>query len=124
MKKILIVDDEKNFAKRMSDSLVSDGYTVLLASDGEEGMVMVEKETPELIILDLAMPKLNGMDFLKMLNKDKDINMIPVLIMSNFSGSDKVNEGIEYGVRGFIVKSDESLRTITPAVESIIDTTE
>ena len=124
MKKILIVDDDVTFQKIMSDSLKSSGYIVSVASDGEEGLVATEKESPDLIILDLAMPKLGGIDFLKMLNKDNDVNKIPVLIMSNFSGSDKVNEGIEYGVRGFIVKSDESLQNIVNAVESIIGKSE
>ena len=120
MKKILIIDDDTTFQKTMSDAFENLGYKVFLAGDGQEGLIMTEKESPNLIILDLVMPKLGGMDFLKALNKDKDINKIPVLISSNFSGSDKVNEGIEYGVRGYIVKSDESIKTIVSAVESII----
>ncbi len=120
MKKILIVDDDTTFLKTLGDFLKSYDYTVLEALDGEEGLIAVEKEEPDLVILDLLMPKLGGMDFLKMLHKDKDSNKIPVLISSNFSGSDKVNEGMEFGVRGYIVKSEESLKTILNAVESII----
>ena len=120
MKKILIIDDDLTFQKTISDSFKSLGYEVLSASDGEEGLLAVEKESPDLVILDLVMPKLGGMDFLKMLQKDKDSNKIPILISSNFSGSDKVGEGMTYGVRGYIVKSEESLKTITNAVESII----
>ena len=119
-KKILVIDDDPTFQKTISDTLNSVGYEVLLAYDGQEGLLMTERESPNLIILDLVMPKLGGIDFLKALQKDKDSNKIPVLISSNFSGSDKVNEGMEYGVRGYIVKSDESLKTIVNAVESII----
>jgi DNA-binding response OmpR family regulator len=124
MKKILIVDDDTTFVKTLGDTLKALNYSVLIANDGEEGLIAVEKETPDLIILDLLMPRLGGMDFLKMLHKDKDVNKIPVLISSNFSGSDKVNEGVEFGVRGYIVKSEESLKTIVSAIESIIGKSE
>ena len=119
-KKILVIDDDITFQKTVCDAFENSGYKVLEAHDGQEGLLAVEKDSPDLIILDLVMPKLGGMDFLKMLQKDKDVNKIPVLITSNFSGSDKVNEGMEYGVRGYIVKSEESLKTIVNAVESII----
>lgn len=120
MKKILIIDDDPTFQKTIKDTLNPIGYVVLEALDGEEGLIMTKKEKPDLIILDLVMPKLGGIDFLKTLQKDKDSNKTPVLISSNFSGSDKVNEGMQYGVRGYIVKSEESLKTIVNAVESII----
>ena len=108
------------FQKTMSDAFKNSGYEVVEAHDGEEGLLLVDKELPDLVILDLVMPKLGGMDFLKTLNKNKNLNKIPVLITSNFSGSDKISEGVEYGVRGYIVKSEESLKTIVNAVESII----
>ncbi len=120
MKKILVIDDDETFLKTICDAFKNSGYKVVEAHDGQEGMIIVEKEAPDLIILDLVMPKMGGIDFLKMLHKDKSSNKIPVLITSNFSGSEKINEGIEYGVRGYIVKSDESLKTIVNAVESII----
>ncbi len=123
MKKILIIDDDPTFQETTSGALKNAGYEVISASDGQEGLVMTEKEQPNLIILDLMMPKLGGIDFLNILQKDRENNKIPVLITSNFSGSDKVNAGIEHGVRGYIVKSDESLKTITNAVESIIGKT-
>ena len=120
MKKILIIDDDPTFVKMLGDKFKSLGFGVLEAYDGEEGLIQAEKEEPQLIILDLVMPKMGGIDFLKMVHKDKELNKIPVLIVSNFSGSDKVNEGMEFGVRGYIVKSNESLKTIVNAVESII----
>jgi DNA-binding response OmpR family regulator len=119
-KKILIVDDDTVFVKTLGDYLHNLGYEIFVAEDGQAGLLTTEKESPDLIVLDLVMPKLGGIDFLKTLHKDSDMNKTPVLITSNFSGSDKVNEGMEYGVRGFIVKSNESLKTIGNAIESII----
>ncbi|MFZ2620903.1 MAG: response regulator [Minisyncoccia bacterium] len=120
MKKILLIDDDETFIKTVNQFLTELGYKVIEARDGREGLEVVGEERPDLILLDLMMPNLGGIDFLKLLQKDKESNKIPVLISSNFSSIDKVNEGIVYGVRGYIVKSNESLKTISNAVESII----
>ncbi|MEQ1561164.1 MAG: response regulator [Nitrospira sp.] len=120
MKKILLIDDDEVFIKTVHATLVSAGYDVTNAKDGKEGLEKVEKDKPDLILLDLMMPNLGGMDFLKVLQKDDKANKIPVLVSSNFTSINRVNEGLEFGVRGYIVKSNESLKTITNAVESII----
>ena len=120
MKKILIIDDDKTFQKTMRDTLEPLGYKVTEAYDGEEGMKKAEKEKPELILLDIVMPKLGGMEFLKILNKDKNSSQIPILITSNFSGTSMIEEGMKLGIRGYIVKSEESLKTIVNNIELII----
>lgn len=120
MKKILLIDDDITFKKTVGDFLRNIGYEIVTAGDGKEGLEIVDKEKPDLILLDLMMPNIGGMDFLKILQKDKESNKIPVLISSNFSSVNKMTEGIEFGVRGYIVKSEESLETIKNAVESII----
>ena len=120
MKKILIIDDDKTFQKTIKDTLEPLGYSVLPAYDGEDGLKAVKKEKPDLILLDIVMPKLGGMEFLKILNENANHAQIPILISSNFSGLNMVEEGMKYGIRGYIVKSEESLRTIVNNIELII----
>ena len=120
MKKILIVDDDKTFQKIIKDTLEPLGYIVVEAYDGEEGLKVVKKEKPNLILLDIVMPKMGGMEFLKILNKNKDQDQIPILISSNLSGISMVEEGIKLGIRGYIVKSEESLKTIINNIQLII----
>ena len=120
MKKILVVDDDTIFLKTMRDMLEPMGFTVIEAKDGVEGLAMVEKEKPNLILLDVVMPKLDGMGFLKALQKEEEGKQIPVLITSNFSGTNKIEEGMQYGIRGYIIKSNESLKTIINNIELII----
>ena len=120
MKKILVVDDDTIFLKTMRDMLEPMGFTVIEAKDGVEGLAMVEKEKPNLILLDVVMPKLDGMGFLKALQKEEKGKQIPVLITSNFSGTNKIEEGMQYGIRGYIIKSNESLKTIINNIELII----
>ena len=120
MKKVLIIDDDEVFRKTTGGMLSSHGYVIIEAKDGQEGLEVTEKEKPDLILLDLVMPNMGGMNFLKILQQNDPSNKIPVLITSNFSEGDRVSQGMEYGVRGYIVKSNESLKTIVSAVESIV----
>jgi two-component system chemotaxis response regulator CheY len=120
MKKILVIDDDLTFQKTIRDTLESLGYAVVEAHDGVEGLKAVEAEKPNLILLDIVMPKLGGIEFLKILQKDKGGNPFPILITSNFSGIGKIDEGLELGIRGYIIKSNESLKTIVSNVELLI----
>ncbi|MDO8620181.1 MAG: response regulator [bacterium] len=122
MKKILIIDDDTTFQKTMSDSLASLHYTVASALDGEEGLAKALAEKPDLILLDIKMPKMDGITFLKKLQSGgEDSTKIPVLVTSNISTMDNISEGIALGIKGYIVKSDESLDTIVQHVEELLN---
>ena len=120
MKKILIIDDDKTFLKVVRDALTQDGYEVTQAEDGEAGLEVARKEAPDLILLDIMMPQLGGMDFLKIVKEEEALKNIPILIVSNLSSMNRVNEGIKLGAHGYITKSDESLKTIVKSIESIV----
>ena len=92
----------------------------MLASDGRVGLETVKKESPDLILLDLLMPNLGGIGFLEILHKDPELSKIPVLMLTNLTSINRVDETMALGVRGYIVKSNESLKTIKSSVQSII----
>lgn len=115
MKKILVIDDEDYFAKSVKATLDSKEYEVLAAIDGEEGLKMIETESPDAVLLDINMPKMNGMDVLKKLDTKK----VPVIITSNLSSRQTISEGVSLGVRGYIVKSNESLSAIASTIEDL-----
>lgn len=122
MKKIiLIIDDDEAFQKVISAKLESNNYKVLNARDGDEGFKSAVQSKPDLILLDIRMPKLDGMEFLRKLRLVKDIPEIPVLITSNLSTMDYVSEGVTLGVKGYIIKSNEKLDTIADEVEAILN---
>lgn len=81
-KKILIIDDEPKFVKTLKDRLEFAGYTVITAYDGEEGLNKAKEEKPDLVLLDILMPKMDGYNFLKALKLDVNINNIPVIILT------------------------------------------
>lgn len=128
MKKILIVDDNVFFAKTVADSLSPDKYKVVMAEDGEEGLKKLESEKPDLILLDILMPKIDGIEFLKILQskrlKNKGELPVPIIITSNLSNMNKISEGVSLGVKGYIVKSDENLESIVSNIEQVIQNEE
>ncbi len=115
MKKILVVDDEPYFAKTIGATLDPKKYMVIAAADGLEGLKMIKDQSPDAVLLDINMPKMDGMEMLKKIDTSK----IPVVITSNLTSRDTISEGVALGVRGYIIKSDESAHTIADTIEGL-----
>jgi CheY-like chemotaxis protein len=84
--RILVVDDEADVRTFLTAVLKKRGYETLTATDGREAFTIVERERPDLIILDLAMPNQSGTDFFRKLSKDKELSEIPVIVVSGLAG--------------------------------------
>ena len=122
MKKVLLIDDDEVFLKTVIDALSAENYEVITAKDGKEGLQVTKRRKPDLILLDVLMPEIGGMNFLKIIKEDEELNKIPVLVASNLTSMSHVEEGVALGARGYIIKSDESLKTIVDTIKSIIPT--
>lgn len=120
MKKILVIDDDQFFAKTLESALPKEKYSLVYAEDGEVGLAKLESEKPDLIILDLMMPKLDGTEFLKRLRDSKDFGKIPVLVSSNLSSVKKISDVMAMGAIGYVIKSDESLESIVQDIERVL----
>lgn len=122
-KKILIIDDDKILSKILRDTFQThapDKYEVISAFDGEVGLTMALEQKPDLIMLDLVMPKLSGIEFLKKLREDERGKNIPVLVATQVSDLAKMSEGMELGVRGYIIKADYSIKEILSQIEEVL----
>ena len=122
-KKILIIDDDKIFSKILRDCFIAGGagkYEVISAFDGEEGFEVASRERPDLVMLDMMMPKVTGIEFLRKYRKEEFGKNTPVIVETQLSDLEKMSEGVELGVRGYIIKSDYSLETILRQVEDIL----
>ena len=120
MKKVLIIDDDPVFAKTIGDTLPGDAFEVVTASDGNQGMEAFIREQPDLILLDIQMPNLDGIGFLTKLREEHPEAKTPVLISSNVSGLDTVSEGVQLGIRGYIVKAEETMESISETIQGIL----
>ncbi len=106
MAKILLVEDDPLMIRMYQRKLTSDGYDVDLAVNGEEGLVKVRSFRPDLVLLDIMMPKLNGLQVLERVKSDPTISKIPVVILTNLGGSQQdIERGLELGAVAYLVKS-------------------
>lgn len=113
-KKVLIVEDNKDFLWILRQSFVGKGFSVVFAEDGEEGLKMAEQEKPDLILLDILMPKMDGITVAKRL-KEKGIKS-KIIFLTNLMGELPVAEGIVKET-DYIIKSDMSIDQIVAKVK-------
>ncbi|NQT94852.1 MAG: response regulator [Candidatus Omnitrophica bacterium] len=104
-KKVLVVDDEPQFLEVISLRLKSSGYDVDVALNGKEGLNLVKKNKPDVVLLDILMPELDGLQALK---KIKRMNKnLPVFMITAFSNEERFEEAKKLGASGFIVKTSD-----------------
>lgn len=117
MKHILFIEDEPFLQKALGDLLKQEGFEVSSALDGEQGLEMVKKNHPDLILLDLILPKMNGFDVLSSLKKDEGTKDIPVMVLTNLEGLQDVQKALDLGATMYLVKSDHHLQDILEKVK-------
>lgn len=121
MKKILIVEDELVLLDLLQKKLIKEGYAVSVAQDGEEGLRRMREVKPDLVLLDIMMPRKNGFEVLEEKNQDKKIADIPVVIISNSGQSVEIERAIKLGVKDYLIKADFDPREVIAKVTKIFD---
>lgn len=102
--KILLVDDDENLRKMYSEVFVLKGYEVFLASNGKDGLNLALKKNPDIILLDILMPKMDGFSFLENLKKKKP--HIPVAVLTNMTNQSDKEEALKLGANDYLMKCD------------------
>ncbi len=121
MKKILIVEDEAPLLKALSQKFQHAGFEVLEARNGEEGLSVALQKKPDLILLDIVMPKIDGLSFAKEIRKDEWGSSVPIVILTNLSDPDQVAEAAKFEVYDFLVKTDWRLDDIVNFIKEKLD---
>lgn len=119
-KKILIVEDESSLQNAMKEFLLAEKFIVATASDGEEAMMMVKKEKPDLILLDIVLPKKDGFAVLNELKSDAEMEKIPVMLLTNLESADDVDKAFSLGVSTYLVKSNYKLEEIVEKIKEML----
>lgn len=120
MGKVLIVEDDSLIAKVFSTRLKSAGHLVFNAEDGSQGLLLAKKELPDVILLDLMMPKMSGLEMLAELKKNSQTAKIPILIYSNLSREKEISQAKSLGVADFITKADSTPQQVVEKIESYL----
>lgn len=120
MKKILFIEDEAALQKTFSDILQRAGYKIISALNGEIGLRLAKTEKPDLILLDLILPKLSGFEVLEELKKDPQTKDIPVIILTNLEGVGDVDKVLELGATTYLVKAQYTLEEVLEKIKKTL----
>ncbi len=119
-KRILIAEDDKYLANAYRVKLEKENFEVLIVAQGKELLEEVEKYKPDLILLDLLMPVMDGFEALKKLKENEKTRDIPVLIASNLGQKADLDKGMELGAEDYIVKSNLSLKNVVKKIKELL----
>lgn len=118
--KILVVEDEEILLTALQEELRQSGYQTEGAVDGEDGLVKVKSFQPALVLLDLVMPKMDGMTVLKKLKENPETKDLPVVILTNLSDYERISEALSLGAKDYLVKANYSLADLLEKVKTVL----
>ena len=105
-KKILIVEDEEILTGLLGKKLTNEGYEVSIAKDGEEGLKVIQEIKPDLILLDIVMPKMGGFEVMAEMAKNPELKEIPIIVISNSGQPVEIDRAQELGAKDWLVKAE------------------
>lgn len=120
MTKILIVEDDPFLSKMYKKKFEVGGFEVQVAEDGVSGLEKMKSFTPDLVLMDIMMPKLNGIEAMEKAKADPSLSKIPVLILTNLSTAADASMAVKKGAAGFLVKSDVTPAQVVAKTKSIL----
>jgi len=120
MTKILFIEDESAVQKTVGEVLKQEGYEVISALDGEIGLRLAQTSKPDLILLDLVLPKLHGLEILKGLKENEQTKQIPVIVLTNLEDMSDIEKALEIGATTYLVKENYNLEEIVEKVKEAL----
>jgi len=119
--KVLIVEDDTFLINIYSTKFEGEGYEVIVAENGEVGLKEVSQNKPDIILLDVLMPKLNGFGFLKEIKANKEFNQIPIILLTNLNQSKDIEKGLSMGANDYLVKAHFMPSEIVDKVKNLLN---
>jgi len=120
-KKILVIEDDKFLRELISQKLLHEGYGIAEATDGEKGLEAVEKEKPDLVLLDLILPGVDGFEVLAKMKEDSTMAQIPVIILSNLGQKDDIEKGLKMGAVDYLIKAHFTPAEIIEKIRVVLE---
>lgn len=119
-KKILFIEDESVLQKTFGEILKQEGYEMISALDGEIGLRLAKEKKPDLVLLDLILPKINGFSVLEKIKEDKETKDIPVVVLTNLEGLEDVDKALKMGATTYLVKANYSLEEVVAKIKKAL----
>ncbi len=119
MAKVLVVEDDRFLVSAYRAKLEKSGYEVQIASDGDEALAVLKTFTPDVILLDLVMPRRDGFSTLEEIKKDARLDKIPVIVTSNLGQKEDIDKAMALGANDYIIKSDLSIEELVGKIQKV-----
>jgi DNA-binding response OmpR family regulator len=119
-KTILIIEDEKTLQKALAEYLKEENFDVLSALDGEAGVELAKKEKPDLVILDIVLPKKDGFQVLEEIKNNEETKNIPVMLLTNLESVEDIQKAFDKGATTYLVKSEYKLEDIVKKINETL----
>lgn len=119
MKRILFIEDESALQKTLGDFLKSQGYVVFPALNGPDGLKLAKSQHPDLILLDLILPGMPGLELLERLRAIEETKAIPVIVLTNVESSEAVERAVELGATTYLIKTNYSLDEVLGKIKAV-----
>lgn len=118
--RILVVEDDSFLLSAYKAKLAKEGFDVLIATDGEEALAVLDKDRPDIVVMDLVMPRMDGFTTLEAIRKRDDLKDLPVIVASNLGQQEDIDRAKALGATDFITKSNMSLSDLIAKINAIL----
>ncbi len=118
-KKVLIIEDEPTVLYALQKTVSEAGYEVLTAEEGEKGLEMIKKEMPDLVLLDIILPKINGFDILEFAKMEEKTKNIPIIMLTNLNDKDSITKSATLGAAGHLIKIENHPKDVVNYINKI-----
>ncbi len=119
-KKILIIEDDKFLRDLITQKLLKEDFDISQAVDGEEGIKKIKEEKPDLVLLDLILPGIDGFEVLTRMKSDQNLPLIPVIILSNLGQKEDIEKGMKLGATDYLIKAHFTPGEIIDKIKNIL----
>ena len=120
MQKILLIEDDKFLRELIIKKLGNEGFEVAEAADGEEGLTRLKEQKPDLVLLDLMLPGIDGFEVLRRAKGDNELSSIPIVILSNLGQQEDVQKGVELGAADYLIKAQFTPGEIVAKIKAVL----
>jgi len=120
-KKVLLVEDDPFLIDIYSSKLKESGFIVSVVEDGERALQKIKEETPDLVVLDIVLPKTDGWEIMREIKKDKKLNSLKVVILSNLGQKGEIEKGLEMGAQKYLIKAHYTPSEIVNQIKEVFE---
>ena len=119
-KTILIVEDDKFLRELMNQKLLREGFNTEEAVDGEQGIQKIKEVKPDLVLLDLILPGIDGFEVLSKIKEEPSLSSIPVIVLSNLGQKDDIEKGLQLGAKDYLIKAHFTPGEVIEKIKNIL----